>query len=64
MRWHVLEAVTYSDSCEDILKLVHEGNQPRVVHIDAVDIVSFAYCEGLPKTWAYAFGFVAMVGDE
>jgi hypothetical protein len=53
---------TYSDCGEDILKLVHKCNQPRVVHVDAVYYVSFPHYEGLSQTCAYAFGFVAMVG--
>jgi hypothetical protein len=32
---------TYSDCCEDILQLVHEGNQARVIDVDAVILLAF-----------------------
>lgn len=52
--------VTYSDSCEHILKLVHERNQPRVVYVDTAGKLVLGAARGCPC--AYAFGFVAMVG--
>jgi hypothetical protein len=40
---------TYSDCSEDILELVYEGNQPRVVHVDAVHLLAFRNARGYPK---------------
>ena len=56
---------TYSDCSEDILQLVHEGDQARVVDVDAIT-VSFepqTASPDAPRTQTYALGFVAMVGD-
>lgn len=55
---------TYSYCGEDILKLVDKRNQPRVIHVDTVDRISFPRCEGLSQACAYAFGFVAMTGES
>jgi hypothetical protein len=41
------EEETYSDCGKDILELVHEGNEPRVVDIYAADRISCPRCEGL-----------------
>lgn len=40
---------TYSDSCEDVLELVHEGNQPRVVHVDPVSMLALGAPRGCPR---------------
>jgi hypothetical protein len=39
--------VTYSDCGEDILQLVDECNQPRVVYVDPIGRISFPRGEGL-----------------
>jgi hypothetical protein len=39
--------VTYSYGGEDILKLVHESDQARVVHVDAVSLLASHHREGL-----------------
>lgn len=54
---------TYSHCGENILELVHESNQARVVHVDAVDLLAIRNARGCLGTCAYAFGFVAMVGE-
>lgn len=54
---------TYSYGGEDILELVHEGNQPWIVHVDATDRLAIRNGRGCPGACAYAFGFVAIVGE-
>jgi hypothetical protein len=43
------KVATYSDCGEDILELVYEGNQPRIVHVDAVDMLAFRIARGYPR---------------
>jgi hypothetical protein len=43
---HSTGAVTYSDCGEDILELVYERNQPRVVYVDAVHLLAFCATRG------------------
>ena len=46
-----VSATTYSYCRKDILKFVHEGNQPRVVHVDPTYTISYllASYEGLSR---------------
>ena len=57
---------TYSDCGEDILQLVHECDQTRVVDVDAVTLLALNP-RPLPQMplehRTYAFGFAAMVGN-
>ena len=56
-------SITYSYCSEDILELVHQCDQPGVVHVNAMEPVNIRRCEGLAWACAYAFGFVAMAGE-
>jgi hypothetical protein len=58
--------VTYADCCEDILQLVHEGDQARVVDVDAVTLLAFhprPHPQMPLEHRTYALGLVAMAGE-